>query len=115
MKRFIRAIANAENYLNTNKAGSVQVIQKYFGIDKADEAGYIWDTVHDQYGPDIPSDLLGKLFSGRVKRMQSKGLWPKNKPAPDPEQYVERKLLKETLREMGYYLQAPPAVQGKLN
>ncbi len=115
VKRFIRAIANAENYLNTNKAGSVQVIMKYFGINKASEAGYIWDTVHDQYGPDIPAGLLKKLFDGRVKRMKSKGLWPKDKPAPDPEQYVERKLLNETLREMGYYLQAPPAIQGKLN
>ena len=115
VKKFIKAIANAENYLNNNKAGSVQVIQKYFGIDKASEAGYIWDTVHDQYGPDIPASLLQKLFDGRVKRMQTKGLWPKDKPVPNPEQFVERVLLKEALRELGYYLQAPPAVQGKLN
>lgn len=114
VKKFIRAIAGATQYLRNNKAGSVPVIQKYFGIDKAKEAGYIWDTVHDQYGPDIPSDLLNKLFKGRVKRMISKKLWPKDKKMPDPEQYVERKLLNETLREMGYYLQAPPLVQGKM-
>jgi|KNS12BottometaT_FD_k123_69056_1 ABC-type nitrate/sulfonate/bicarbonate transport system substrate-binding protein len=115
VKSFIKAIAKAEHYLNTNKEGSLPVIQEYFGIKKKSEAGYIWDTVHDQYGPDIPAHLLLKLFQGRVRRMQSKGLWPKDKPVPDPEQYVERKLLNETLREIGYYLQAPPSVQGKLN
>jgi len=114
-KKFIKAIAKATQYLATNKPGSVAVIQKYFGIDSAKQAGYIWDTVHDQYGPDIPLPLLKKLFNGRVKRMQTKGLWPKNKAAPNPEQYVERKLLAESLREVGYYLQAPPKVQGKLN
>ncbi len=114
-KKFIKAIARAEQYLAKNKAGSVPVIQKYFGIKNAKQAGYIWDTVHDQYGPDIPLPLLKKLFNGRVKRMQTKGLWPKNKPAPNPEQFVERKLLTETLLEIGYYLQAPPAIQGKLN
>lgn len=115
IKKFIKAIARASQYLDNNKAGSVPIIQKYFGIKDPDQAGFIWDTVHDQYGPDIPASLLKKLFDGRVKRMQSRGLWPKDKPAPDPEQYVERKLLNETLREIGYYLQAPPLVQGKLN
>ena len=115
VKKFIRAIALAEQYLDHNKAGSVEVIQKYFGIKDPKEAGYIWDTVHDQYGPDIPHALLAKLFQGRVHRMQSRGLWPKDKPAPNPEQYVDRKLLNSTLREMGYYLQAPPQVQGKLD
>ena len=114
VKKFIKAIAKAEQYLATNKAGSVEVIQKYFGIKNKKQAGYIWDTVHDQYGPDIPAGLLKNLFEGRVKRMQKKGLWPKDKAIPDPEQFVERKLLNETLREMGYYLQAPPTVQGKL-
>jgi ABC-type nitrate/sulfonate/bicarbonate transport system substrate-binding protein len=115
VKKFIKAIAKAEAYLDKNKAGSVKVIQKYFGISKASEAGYIWDTVHDQYGPDIPAGLLQKLFNGRVKRMQTKGLWPKDKAVPNPEQFVERGLLQETLREIGYYLQAPPTVEGKLN
>jgi len=114
-KKFIKAIAKATQYLATNKAGSVPIIQKYFGIKDAKQAGYIWDTVHDQYGPDIPLPLLKKLFDGRVKRMQTKGLWPKDKPAPNPEQYVERALLTEALREVGYYLQAPPEIQGKLN
>ena len=114
VKKFIKAIAKAEQYLATNKKGSVEVIQKYFGIKNKKQAGVIWDTVHDQYGPDIPAVLLGKRFSGRVNRMISKGLWDKKTPVPNPEQFVERKLLDEALREIGYYLQAPPVVQGKL-
>lgn len=115
VKKFIRAIAAATQYLADNKNGSVPVIQKYFAIKDAKEAGFIWDSIHDQYGPDIPEDLFKKLFQGRYKRMVSQGLWPKDKPMPDPEQFVERKLLTDTLRDMGYYLQAPPKVQGKMN
>lgn len=114
VKRFIRAIAKAEQYLKNNKEGSLPVIQKHFGIASAKEAGFIWDTVHDQYGPDIPPGLFRKLFEGRMNRMKSKGLWPKDKPLPDISQYIARDVLTETLLEMGYYLQAPPAVQGKM-
>ena len=28
--------------------------------------------------------------------------WPKDKPLPDPEQWLERKLLESTLKEMNY-------------
>jgi hypothetical protein len=28
--------------------------------------------------------------------------WPKDKPLPDPEQYVARDLLESTLKDMGY-------------
>jgi len=112
--KFIKAIAKAEQYLASNKEGSVPVIQKYFGIKDKRQAEFIWNTVHDQYGPDIPEGLLRKLFEGRVKRMQTKKLWPKDKAVPNPEQFVERKLLTKTLRSIGYYLQPPPAVQGKL-
>lgn len=113
--KFIRAIATAEEYLRENKEGSVPVIQKYFGIDDAKEAGYIWDNLHDQYGPDIPANLFYKLFEGRQKRMIARGLWPEDKPLPDPEQFVAREVLSSTLREMGYYLQAPPKVEGTMN
>ncbi len=91
------------------------VIQKYFSIKKVTEAEYIWGEVHDQYGPDIPAGLFKKLFTARRKRMIKRGLWPKDKPLPDVEKYVARDLLAPTLREVGYYLQAPPKVQGKLN
>ena len=89
------------------------VIEKYFGMD-AKQASFVWDTVHDTYGPDIPNDLFNAVFVGRMKQMQSKGLWPKGKKLPDVEKFVARDMLNSTLREMGYYLKAPPAVQGKM-
>jgi len=113
-QKFVRAIAKATQYLANDKAGSVPVIAKYFGL-KPEEAGYVWDTVHNSYGPDIPNDLFKAVFEGRKTRMESKGLWPKGKPLPDVEQYVARDLLNSTLRDMGYYLKAPPQVQGKMN
>jgi NitT/TauT family transport system substrate-binding protein len=112
--KFIRAIAKATEYLAANKAGSVPVIAKYFGL-KPEEAGFVWDTVHTSYGPDIPNDLFRKVFEGRKARMESKGLWPKGKAMPDPEQFVARDMLTSTLRDMGYYMKAPPKVQGKMN
>ena len=113
--KFIRAIAKSIQYVDQNKAGTVGIIQKEFGIKSAKEAGVIWDVIHDQYGPDMPASLFRKLFEGRKNRMVKRKLWPKDKPLPDIEQFVERDLLQTTLRSMGYYLQAPPNVQGKLN
>ena len=113
--KFIRAIAKAIQYTDKNKAGTVGVIQKEFGLKNVEEAEYIWGEIHDQYGPDIPAGLFRKLFEGRRNRMVARKLWPKDKPLPDIEQFVARDLLKGTLRDIGYYLQAPPDVQGKLN
>jgi NitT/TauT family transport system substrate-binding protein len=112
VKKFIRAIASATEYLRDNKEGSVPVIQKYFGIKDAKEATVIWEQVHDQYGPDIPAPLFKKLYESRLKRLKSRGLWPQDKPMPDIEKFIARDLLTETLREMGYYMQAPPKVKG---
>ena len=64
---------------------------------------------------DIPANLFHKLFDSRRKRMISRGLWPKDKPLQNIEKYVARATLQEELRGLGYYLQAPPKVQGKLN
>lgn len=115
VKSFIRAIAGASQYLAHNKEGSVPVLQQYFAIDDPKEAGYIWDGIHDQFGPDIPAALFRQLFEGRVDRMKARGMWPKDKPVPDTEKLIARDLLSPTLREMGYFLQAPQPVQGKLN
>ena len=91
------------------------VIQKYFGIKDAKEAGFIWDNVHDQYGPDIPAPLFQKLFESRRLRMVSRGLWPKEKPLPDIEKFVARDVLNDELRKLGYFLQPPPMPSGKSN
>ncbi len=107
VKKFIRAIAKAEQYMVTNKEGTVDVIQKFFKMDRK-QAAAIYGEVFDQYSPDIPESLFFKLFNSRRTRMVTKGLWPKDKPLPDIEQFIARDLLTETLREMGYYLKAPP-------
>lgn len=112
VRRFIRAIAHAEEYLRDNKEGSVPVIEKNFKMD-AKQAGAVWDELHNDYGPDIPHKLLVDLFESRYQQLVSKGLWPKDKKMPDVEQFVARDLLSTTLQEMGYYLQRPPKVQGK--
>lgn len=114
VRRFIRAIAKSIDYLRHEREGSIEVIQKHFGVDDPKEAGFIWETVRTAFGPDIPQDLFLSLFEGRLERMKEQGLWPKDKPMPDIEQFVARDLLNSTLREMGYYLQAPPRVQGKM-
>lgn len=106
-KSFIKAIAKAEQYMITNKEGTVDVIKKYFGMKDRREAVGVYEEVFDQYGPDLPEDLFKKLFQSRVKRMIKRGNWPKDKPLPDLEQFIARDLLTETLREMGYYLQHP--------
>jgi NitT/TauT family transport system substrate-binding protein len=108
VKKFIRAMAKAEQYMVENKEGTVDVIHQVFKMKDRREAVAIYEEVFDQYGPDIPEDLFFKLFNSRRTRMVSKGLWDKDKPLPNIEQFIARDLLTETLREMGYYLQAPP-------
>ena len=108
VKKFIRAIAGSIEYLKANKAGSVPVIMAEFGIKDKKQAGIVWNEIHDQYSPDLPGDLFRKLFVGRQKRMVKRKLWPKGKKMPDPEQYIARDVLDETLRDMGYFLQARP-------
>jgi NitT/TauT family transport system substrate-binding protein len=114
VRRFIRAVVKSEQYVADNKAGTVPVIQKYFGIKDKKEAAYIWDQLHNEYGPDIVENLFAELYEGRVKALKASGLWPKDRPAPDYRSFVARDMLTQVLREMGYYLQRPPKVQGKL-
>ena len=107
-KAFIHAMAEAAEYMQNNKEGSVDVIQKYFVMKDRREAEGVWEEVFDQYGPDMPEALVRSLFESRVKRMMAKNLWPKDKPLPDVEKFVARDLLNETLRERDYYLQPKP-------
>ncbi|MAF48482.1 MAG: ABC transporter substrate-binding protein [Rhodospirillales bacterium] len=108
VKKFIRAIAGSIEYLRNNKAGSVEVIMKEFGIKNKKQAGIVWNEIHDQYSPDLPVDLFKKLFAGRHKRMVKRKLWPKDKKLPDVTKFIARGVLDETLREIGYFLQPRP-------
>jgi len=98
MKRFIRAMAKADDYVRTNKKGTMEVIQKYFEIDDPAVVEGIYKQVANAYSPDLPRDLVRALFESRATPELG---WPKGKPLPDLEQFVARDLLNEVLKEMG--------------
>ncbi len=97
-KRFIRAITKAEDYIKTNKVGTVEVIQKYFEIGDSKVNESIYNQVYDKFSPEMPPDLIRDLFESRTTPELG---WPRGKPLPDPEQFVDRNLLNEVLKEMG--------------
>ena len=101
-KKFIRAIAEGVMYFRNNKAGSIPTLKKHLGIDSDAEAGVIWDQLHNVFGARIPKDLFRKIFESRRKLMIKSRQWPKDKPLPDPEQWVMRKMLDSTLTAMHY-------------
>jgi len=103
-KRFIRAMVKANDYVKANKKGTLDVIQKYFEIKDAALAEGIYQQVQNAFGPEIPPDLLKELFESRTTPELG---WPAGKPLPDIEQFVERDLLNEVLKEMGRL--SPPA------
>jgi ABC-type nitrate/sulfonate/bicarbonate transport system substrate-binding protein len=98
VKRFIRAIGKAAAYIKTNKKGTMEVIQKWLSIKDVKVAEAIYKQVQNAYGPEIPHDLLRLLFESRTTPEAG---WPAGKPLPDIEQFVERNLLNEVLKEMG--------------
>jgi len=98
VKRFIRAMVKADDYVRTNKKGTMEVIQKYFEIDDPAVVEGIYKQVQNAYSPDLPRDLLKALFESRATPKLG---WPKGKPLPDLEQFVARGLLNEVLKEMG--------------
>jgi len=102
VKKFIRAIAKGVTYFRSNKDGSVKTLKKYLGIKSDQEAGAIWEQLKDAFGAEIPPNLFAKIIESRVRSMKAARQWPEGKPAPDPESFVERKLLDSTLKEMGY-------------
>jgi ABC-type nitrate/sulfonate/bicarbonate transport system substrate-binding protein len=101
-KKFIRAIARAVMYFRDNKAGSIPILRNHLGIDNDQEAGLIWDELHDAFGAEIPPELFREILESRRETMIAARQWPPDKPLPDPEQFVARKLLESTLDEMGY-------------
>ena len=102
-KKIIRAIARAVTYFRTNKAGSIKVLEHHIASIKNDEqAGLIWDQLHDAYGAEVPKDLFREIFESRRLTMISARQWPADKPLPDAEQFIARDLLESTLKEMHY-------------
>jgi len=103
VKKIIRAIAKAVMYFRTNKAGSIKVLEHHIASIKNDEqAGLIWDQLHDSYGAEVPPALFREILESRRLTMIAARQWPADKPLPDPEQFIARSLLESTLKEMGY-------------
>jgi NitT/TauT family transport system substrate-binding protein len=109
-KKFVRAIAKAVTYFRSHKDGSMATMKKYLGLKSDEEAAAIWEQLKGAFGAEIPPDLFRKVFESRIKTMKAARQWPDDKPMPDPEQFLARKLLDSTLKEMGYVptkLEAP--------
>ena len=103
VKKIIRAIAKAVMYFRTNKEGSIKVLEHHIGSIKSDEeAGAIWDQLHDSYGAEVPKDLFREILESRRLTMIAARQWPEDKPLPDPEQFLARNLLDSTLKDMNY-------------
>ena len=102
VKKIIRAVAKGVMYFRDNRAGSIPSLKEHFGIQSDQEAGIIWDQLHNTFGAEMPADLFREILEARRQTMIAANLWPKDKPLPDPEQFLTRNLLDSTLKEMRY-------------
>ena len=98
VKRFTRAIIKSEDYIKANKKGTMEVIQKYFEINDPKVVESIYNQVSDKFGPEMPPDLIRDLFESRTTPELG---WPQGKSLPDLEQFVDRSIVNEVLKEMG--------------
>jgi NitT/TauT family transport system substrate-binding protein len=97
-KRFTRGMIKAIDYIKADKKGSMEVIQKYFEIKDAKVVESIYNQVYDKYSPEMPPDLIKDLFESRTTPELG---WPQGKPLPDLNQFVDRTIVNEVLKEMG--------------
>ena len=98
VKRFTRGMIKATDYIKANKKGAMEVIQKYFEIKDAKIVESIYNQVYDKYSPEMPPDLIKDLFESRTTPELG---WPQGKPLPDLDQFVDRSIVNEVLKEMG--------------
>jgi NitT/TauT family transport system substrate-binding protein len=102
VKRFIRAIARGVMTFRTDKAISVATLRDEMGIKDEGEAAIVWEQLRNTFGAEIPPKMFEEIFEGRRQAMIAARQWPADKPLPDSEQWLERKLLETTLKEMNY-------------
>jgi NitT/TauT family transport system substrate-binding protein len=98
VKRFTRGMIKATDYIKANKKGTMEVIQKYFEIKDAKIVESIYNQVYDKYSPEMPPELIKDLFESRTTPELG---WPQGKPLPDLDQFVDRSIVNEVLKEMG--------------
>jgi ABC-type nitrate/sulfonate/bicarbonate transport system substrate-binding protein len=102
VKRFIRAVAKGVMYLRDNRAGSIPSIKEHLGIQSDEEAGIVWDELHNTFGAELPPGLYREIWESRRQDMIAAKQWPADKPLPDPEQFLARAMLDSTLKDMKY-------------
>ena len=103
VKKLVRSIAKAVMYFRDNRQGSIAVLRHHIGSIKSDDqAGLIWDQLHNSFGAEVPQDLFREIFESRRLTMIAARQWAEDKPLPDPEQFLARVLLDPTLKDMGY-------------
>ena len=98
VKKFTRGMIRATDYIRADKKGTMEVIQKYFEIKDAKVVEGIYNQVFDKYSPEMPPDLIKDLFESRTTPELG---WPQGKALPDLNQFVDRSILNEVLKEMG--------------
>jgi ABC-type nitrate/sulfonate/bicarbonate transport system substrate-binding protein len=111
VKRFIRAIAKGVMYYRDNKEGSFASMKEHLGVQSDAEAGVLWDELHNTFAAELPADLYREIFESRRLDLIAAGQWPKDKPLPDPEQFLAREMLDGTLKAMNY---VPTKLDAKL-
>ena len=102
VKRFIRAIAKGVMYFRDNKQGSFASLKEHLGVKDDEEAGVLWEELHNTFAAELPADLYREIFESRRLDLIAANEWPKDKPLPDPEQYLARDVLDGTLKAMNY-------------
>jgi ABC-type nitrate/sulfonate/bicarbonate transport system substrate-binding protein len=102
VKKFIRAIGKAVMYFRDNKEGSIPTLKEHLAVDNDQEGAVVWEQLHNTMGAEVPADLFRDILEQRRLAMIDAKQWPKDKPLPDPEQFLTRALLETTLKDMGY-------------
>jgi ABC-type nitrate/sulfonate/bicarbonate transport system substrate-binding protein len=110
VKKFIRAIAKGVMYFRDHKQESYATLKEHLGVKSDEEAGVLWEELHNTFAAELPTDLYREIFESRRLDLIAAGQWPKDKPLPDPEQWLARAMLDSTLKYMNYVptkLEAP--------
>jgi NitT/TauT family transport system substrate-binding protein len=100
--KFTRSIARAVMLLRTNKEISMKAIKEHLGLTDDKVVAAIWDELHNVFGAELPKDLFREIFESRRLDMIAENQWPKDKPLPDPEQFLLRAQLETALKAVNY-------------
>jgi ABC-type nitrate/sulfonate/bicarbonate transport system substrate-binding protein len=100
--KFIRAIARGVMFFRDHKQESYASMKEHLGVKSDEEAGVLWEELHNTFAAELPVNLYREIFESRRLDMIAANEWAKDKPLPDPEQWVARALLEATLKDMKY-------------